>query len=72
MYDYFNWYDYEEVEKLNDKYSKQWLRLHKKRMDARDKGDEATLKKTMESIRKHEAKGQMFKQKAEEAGYCWV
>ena len=67
-----DWYNCDELKTLNEKHSKQCIQLYKKMKDARDKGDEKALSKARESMRKHQAKGQEFKQKSEDAGYCWV
>lgn len=70
--EYFDWYDYEEIEKLNEKHSRQWIKLYKKIKDASEKGGEKAMAKAREVFRKHEEKGRKYKQKATAAGYCWV
>lgn len=70
-YEYFDWYDYDKVEKLNKKRSKEWLKLYVKLREAKKNGDEKAFNKAQEAFRKHEAESKICKQKAEEAGYCW-
>lgn len=70
-YEYFDWYDYAKVEKLNESRSKQWLKLYVKLKKAKESGDESALAKAREAMRKHEADTQICKRKAEEAGHYW-
>jgi len=70
-YDYFDWYDYDKVEKLNQTRSSQWITIFKKLKDAKEKGDENSLTKARAALRKHEAENKILKQKAEEAGHYW-
>lgn len=58
-------------EELNNRCSKQWLRLYKKMMDARDKGDAPALEKAKEAMRKHEEKEMILKEKARRADFDW-
>lgn len=69
--DYFDWYDYDAVEKFHEKQSLKWIKIYKKMMDAHDKGDEKALDKAKEDMRRHEAKTHTYKQKAQAAGYYW-
>lgn len=64
--------DEDKYEKLNEKRSKQWIRLYQKITIARDKGDEQALRKAQEAMIKHEQKDKIFKAKAEKAGFDWL
>ncbi len=70
-YEYFDYYDHEKVEKLQEKRSFQWLKLYKKLMDAKKKGDEKALDKAKEAIRQHETQDQFIKEKARATGFYW-
>lgn len=70
-YEYFDWYDYDKVKKLNEQKSKQWIKLFVKLKTANEKGDKEALTKAREALRKHEAEGKICKKKAEEAGFYW-
>ena len=70
-YEYFDWYDYDKVEKLNQSRSKQWLKIYKKIMDAREKDDKSALTKAYEELSKHEKQDSILKKKAEDAGFYW-
>lgn len=68
---YVDFWDYDELDKLQDKRSYQWLKLFKKIHDAREKGDEKAEEKAIAAMRKHEAIDQLLKAKANETGYFW-
>ncbi|MEI8366660.1 MAG: hypothetical protein WCF65_09625 [Parachlamydiaceae bacterium] len=70
-YDYFDWYDYDKVEKLNQKRSKEWIKLYSKLREAKKNGDEKTFTKMRESLKKHETESKILKKKTEEAGHYW-
>lgn len=63
--------DEDKYEKMNEKRSKQWIKLYQKMMIARDKGDEQALRKAREAMIKHEQKDRIFKSKAKDAGFDW-
>lgn len=67
-----DWYDHKAVEKLNDKCSKQWIKIYHRMTIARNKGDQTALKKALESLRKHEQKTALYKKKATETDYDWL
>lgn len=70
-YDYFDWYDYAKVEKLNQMRSKQWLKLYAKLRKAEKEGDTKAFTKIRESLRNHETENEILKRRAESAGYYW-
>jgi urate oxidase len=70
-YEYFDYYDHAELEKLNEKRSKQWIRLYKKIKGAKEKGDEKAFTKAKEAMKKHEDEDSFIKAKAEETGFYW-
>lgn len=70
-FEYFDYYDHGELEKLNEKRSKQWIKLYKDIIDARKKGNEKGLIKAKEAMRKHDDQDRFIKAKAEEAGFYW-
>lgn len=70
--DAIDWYNYEEVEKLQNTRAKKYLGYVKKMIEARGKGDEKALLKAYASMSKHRRDDEAFKEKAEEAGFCWV
>lgn len=67
----YEYYDHKKLEKLQDKRSMQWLKLYKKMMDARKKGDEKSLSKAREALMKHEEKDEIIKEKANNTGFFW-
>ncbi|MCE5318404.1 MAG: hypothetical protein LLG04_13725 [Parachlamydia sp.] len=70
--DYFDWHDHDALEKLNEQHSRKWLKIYKKMMDARDKGDEKALAKAREEMQKHEEKGRKYQKKANATGFYWI
>lgn len=70
-YEYYDYYDHDKLEKLQEKRSLQWIKLYKKMMDAREKGDEKALVKAKEDMRKHEAQNKIIKAKARATGFYW-
>lgn len=70
-YDYFDWYDYDKVEKLQEKRARQWLKIYGKIMDTEEKGDSIALAKAQEALRVHEQQDSILKKKAAAAGYYW-
>jgi hypothetical protein len=70
-YDYFDWYDQDKVEKLNQSRAKQWIKLYAKLKEAKKNGEEKALIKAREAFRKHEAETRDLKAKATEAGTYW-
>ena len=71
-YEYFDWYDFNKVEKLNQKRSKQWLKLFVKLKGAKEKNDPKAMAKAREALKKHETLDKFLKQKASISGYYWV
>jgi hypothetical protein len=71
IYDDYDFYDHDKLEKLNEARSKQWIRIYKRMITARGKGDEKALAKAREAMRKHEEKDAILKEKARQTGYCW-
>lgn len=67
-----DWYDKDEVEKFNEKRSKQWFRLYKKMMDARNNDDEIALSKAREAMQKHEKQDAIYRDMAIEADNDWI
>lgn len=67
----FNWDDSDKVKALNRTRSRQFIKLYVKLKKAKKDGDDETFRKTMEALRKHEAKNKIFKAYAEEAGNDW-
>ena len=72
MSDYIDWYDYDEVEKFNEKRIKQFRAIVKRMSAAKEKGDEAAIKKAYEALSKFRKQNEVYREKAEKAGYCWV
>jgi hypothetical protein len=71
FYGDYDFYDYDKLEKLNKSRSNQLLKLHRKFLAARDKGNENAAKKAWEAIRKHEEIDDLLKEKAREHHYHW-
>jgi predicted transcriptional regulator len=70
-YEYFDWYDYYKVEKLNQSRANQWLKIYKKLRDTQEKGDQDATVKARTDLRKLDDENKILKKKAEEAGYYW-
>ena len=68
-YDYFDWYDHDKVEKLQEKRARQWLKIYGKIMDAKKNGDNDALTKAQEALRAHNQQDSILKRKASVAGY---
>ena len=62
--DLIDFYDFDELEKLQEKRAKKWLKLFLKAK----RGD----KKAIEAIRKHETEDLEIKKRANSTGYYWV
>lgn len=67
-----DWYDYEKVKKFNDKRSIQMRNLVKKINKEKANGDELGIKKAYINLIKQQKQEEIYRKKAEEAGYCWV
>ena len=67
-----DWDDSNEVEKFNNKRSKQWFKLYKKMMEARNIDDEIALSKAREAMQKHEQQDAIYRDKAIEADNNWI
>lgn len=63
--------DDKKWEDLNNRRSKQWIKLYKTMMDARDKSDAPALAKAKEAMRKHEEKDAVLVEKARREGFDW-
>lgn len=62
--DYIDFYDWDALEKLQDKRAKKQMKLWLKAM----KGDE----KAKKALIKHEEQDAILKERAEETGYPWM
>lgn len=71
-FEYFDWYDLDQVEKLNEKRAKQWLKLFHEFKAAHRKNNLKAVKKTSEALKRHEAIDTLLKRKAGNAGYYWI
>ena len=67
----YDFYDYDKVEKLQEKRSRKLMRIYKKILDAREKGDTKAIEKAREALMKHEEQDQIFKEKSQQSGYYW-
>ena len=65
----YEYYDHDKFEKIQEKRSYTWLKLYKKIMDAREKGDEKALAKAKEDMRNHEEQDQIIEAKARANGF---
>lgn len=70
-YDYFDWYDYNAVEKLRGERAKTYIALVRKWHNAKEKNDEEAKKKAFKAMSKHKAEDEILKKKAENAGSYW-
>ncbi len=71
-YKYFDWYDFNKVEKLNQNRSKQLLKLLVKLKNANKKNDVKAIAKAREALKRHEEQDEVFKENARKCGYYWV
>ena len=65
-------YDYERIEKLNEKRNKQKFKIHKKIISAKEKGNQKALEEALDEFRKHCEVDDVLKSKARRAGYFWT
>ena len=71
IYSDYDFYDYDKVEKLQKKRSLKWLKLYKKFIDAKKRGNKKALEKTEKTLMKHELEDWVLKGKSQETGYYW-
>ena len=68
---YFDWYNYEAVEKLQQERSRKYMDLVRKWVEAKESGKEEVMKKAFNALSKHKKENEVFKKKAEDAGQYW-
>lgn len=71
-YKYFDWYDFNKIEKLNERRSKQLLKLLVKFKNANKKKDVKAIAKAQEALKRHEKQDEVFKENARKCGYYWT
>ena len=71
MSEYIDWYDHDEVQKLYDSRAAKFVEIVGKLVEAREKGDNAAIKKCYAAMKKHREKNEKYKKLAEETCFYW-
>lgn len=67
----YDYYDYDAMEKLHESRNKKYMKLFKRYFNAKEKGDEAAMKKAVRAMSKHKAQDEKLKEKSQQSGYYW-
>lgn len=67
----YDFYDHEKVGKFKEERSEKLMRLYRRCLKAKEKGDMEAKEKIMLSIIKHKAAEEEYKKSAKEAGFYW-
>lgn len=70
-YDEYQYYNYDDYEKLYLERSRKLMDLVRRWYNAKEKGNDKTMEITFQSIKKHKAKNKELKEKAKKAGFPW-
>lgn len=70
-YDEYQYYDYDDYEKLNAERAKKQMDLVRKWHALKEKGNVEATKKALKAIVKHREEDEKFKERSKESHYHW-
>jgi len=67
----FDFYDYDAMEKLQERHSKKYMGLLRKWYKAKENKNENAKRKAYEAIQKHQEQDEILRLESRKSGYYW-
>ena len=69
--DAIDFYDYDAMEKLQERRNKKYMNIVRKWAAAKEKNDEKAKQRALKALSRHKKQDEVLKERSEQSGYYW-